>query len=92
MSALSATAQHRVRPARLQLHPPSSGEAQGSGGGPRGGQLRRRLRPRPASPSPVGLQQHVSKKKDGMWVPPTCGSHVSKTTPKTTRMAKCERF
>jgi len=31
-------------------------------------------------------------KKDDRWVPPTCGSHVSKTTPKTTRMAKCEWF
>ena len=74
MSALSATAQHRVRPAQLQLHPPSSGEVQGSGGGPREGQLRWRLRPRPASPSPAGLQQHVSKKKwhvgpTDMWQP-----------------------
>jgi len=31
-------------------------------------------------------------KKHDRWVPLTRGSHVSKTTLKTTKMVKCERF
>ena len=68
---------------------------EGGGGGPhtperregpaRGGERNRRER---------GKKERNMReiKKNDRWVPPTCGSHVSKTTSKITGMAKYERF
>ena len=37
-------------------------------------------------------EREKGERRADRWAPPSCGVHVSKTTLKTTRMAKCDRF